>query len=73
LYYLSQGYGKLNEEPLAKYAIAEQAFAMQDYQRALSFAQRAQQDMRRDIPQWRRASDIVVISETQLARKKKRR
>ncbi|NNE58757.1 MAG: M48 family metallopeptidase [Hellea sp.] len=71
-YYLSQGYGNLNEEALAKYAIAEQSFAMGDYQRALSFAQRAQQDLRRDIPQWRRSSDIIVISETQLAKGKDR-
>ncbi len=70
-YYLSQGYGNIGEEALAKYAIAEQSFAMSNYQRALSFAKRAQQDMRRDIPQWRRASDIVVISETQLAKKKR--
>lgn len=70
-YYLSQGYGNMGEDALAKYAIAEQSFSMSNYQRALSFAKRAQQDLRRDIPQWRRASDIVVISETQLAKKRK--
>lgn len=69
-YYLSQGYGILDEEALAKYAIAEQSFAMGNFQRALSFAKRAQQDLSRDIPQWKRASDIVVISETQLAKKR---
>lgn len=69
-YYLSQAYGNQNKEALAKYATAEQAFAMADYNRALSFARRAQQDLRRDIPQWRRASDIIAISETQLAKSK---
>ncbi len=72
-YYLSQGYGNLDQEALAKYAIAEQAFSMGDYQRSLSFAQRAQKDMPRNIPQWRRASDIIVIAETQLAKKKSKR
>jgi len=72
-YYLSQGYGNLNQDALAKYAVAEQSFAMGDFQRARSFAQRAQQDLERSIPQWRRASDIIVVAETQLARGKRRR
>ena len=69
-YYLSQAYGSQNEEALAKYATAEQSFAMGCYHRALSFARRAQEDLNRSIPQWRRASDIVAISETQLAKTK---
>lgn len=72
-YHLSQAYGRLDQEPLAKYAIAEQAFNMGDLQRARSFAQRAQQDLPRGQPQWRRASDIIVISDAQLATKKGRR
>jgi len=72
-YYLSQGYGQINEEALAKYAVAEQSFAMGDYQRARSFASRAQKDLDRSIPQWRRASDIIVVADTQLARKKRDR
>ncbi len=72
-YYLSQAYGRLNQDALAKYAVAEQAYSMGDLQRAKSFAQRAQQDMERSIPQWRRASDIIVIAETQLSQKRKDR
>ncbi len=72
-YYLSQGYGTIDQEALAKYAIAEQSFSMGDYQRARSFAERAKKDMERNIPQWRRASDIIVVAETQLAKKKSKR
>jgi len=72
-YYLSQAYGNQNKDALAKYAIAEQAFSMADYNRALSFARRSQEDLRRDIPQWRRASDIISISEVQLAKDKDKR
>lgn len=72
-YYLSQAYGRLDQEPLAKYAIAEQAFNMGDLQRARSFARRAQEDLPRGEPQWRRASDIIVISDSQLAQKKNKR
>jgi len=72
-YYLSQAYGNQNKDALAKYAIAEQAFSMADYNRALSFARRSQEDLRRDIPQWRRASDIISTSEVQLAKDKDKR
>lgn len=72
-YHLSQAYGRLGEEPLAKYAIAEQAFNMGDLYRARSFAQRAQEDLPRNEPQWRRASDIIVIADSQLAKKKRNR
>lgn len=72
-YYLSQAYGKLGNEPLAKYAIAEQAFAVGNLNRARSFAERAQRDMSPNTPQYRRAADIVVISNTQLARRGKDR
>ena len=68
-YFLGQAYGRLNLEGLAKYATAEQAFAVGNLQRAQSFARRAQQEISRDLPQYRRASDIVVISQANLARK----
>ncbi len=71
-YYLSQAYGKAGQEPLAKYAIAEQSYAMSCFHRSLSFARRAKEDLQRGTAQWRRASDIIVISETQLAKDKKR-
>lgn len=72
-YYLSQGYGKKGNEPLARYAVAEQAFNGGDMQRAMSFAQRAQKDLEFGTPQYRRAADIVVIARTRLASKGKDR
>ena len=66
-YYLSQAYGKQGKDALAKYAVAEQAFSAGDMQRAMSFAERAQRDMKTSSPQYRRAADIVVIARTRLA------
>jgi predicted Zn-dependent protease len=71
-YLLSQGYDRIDEPALARYAIAEQAFATGDYQRARSFAVRAQDGLAHHRAQWRRASDIIVISDTQMARRKNR-
>lgn len=72
-YYLSQAYGKQGDTALASYAVAEQAFAMGDLNRARSFAERAQRDMTPRTAQYRRASDIVVIANTQLAKRGKDR
>lgn len=72
-YQLSQGYDRKNEPALARYAIAEQAFASGDLQRARSFALRAQDGLAQYKAQWRRASDIIVIADTQLAMRKNRR
>ena len=72
-YYLSQAYGRMNHDALAEYATAEQRFNIGQLREAQAFAQRAQQDLPRNTPQWRRASDIIVIAETQLAKKKNRR
>lgn len=72
-YTLSRAYGELGQDALAKYAVAEQAYAVGDLQRARSFAQRAQEDLVRGDPQWRRASDIIVVSDAQLAKKRSRR
>jgi len=72
-YTLSRAYGELGQDALAKYAVAEQAYAIGDLQRARSFAQRAQDDLVRGDPQWRRASDIIVVSDAQLAKKRGRR
>ncbi len=70
---LGQAYGKQNKKPLAKYATAEQAYALGNLDRARMFAKRAQEDLERNTPQWRRASDIIVIADTQLAKKKRYR
>ena len=72
-YTLSRAYGELGQDALAKYAVAEQAYAVGDLQRARSFAGRAKQDLPRGDPQWRRASDIIVVSDAQLAKKNRGR
>lgn len=71
-YQLSQAYDRRGEPALARYAIAEQSFAMGNYQRAQSFALRAQEGLIPHRAQWRRASDIIVISRSQLASRKNR-
>jgi len=72
-YLLADVYERQGETALAQYATAERFYAIGDVQSARSFAQRAQEELARDLPQWRRASDIIVISETQLTKKKGRR
>jgi len=72
-YTLSRAYGELGQDAYAKYAVAEQAYSIGDIQRARSFAQRAQEDLPRDIPQWRRATDIIVIADAELAKKRSKR
>lgn len=72
-YLLSQSYDRQGEPALARYAIAEQSFAMGNYPRARSFAQRAQEGLVPYKAQSRRASDIIVISAAQMSSKKNRR
>jgi predicted Zn-dependent protease len=70
-YLLSLAYAEQNQDALAKYASAERFYALGDLDSARSFAGRAQQDLPRDIPQWRRASDIIVVAETQLDKRRR--
>ncbi|WP_284388310.1 M48 family metalloprotease [Algimonas ampicilliniresistens] len=70
-YLLSLAYGQQNQDALAKYASAERFYSLGDLDSARSFAGRAQQDLPRDIPQWRRASDIIVVAEAQLDKKRR--
>ncbi len=71
-YYLSQSYDRKNEPGLARYAIAEQAFSVGDLQRARSFATRAREGLIGHKAQARRANDIIVISDAQLATRNNR-
>ena len=71
-YTLSRAYGEVGMKAEAKYATAEQAYATGDLARASSFAKRAQTDLDRGDPLWRRASDIIVVSDAQLAKKNRR-
>ena len=70
---LADVYAHQGKEALAKYATAERFYARGDINSARDFAQRAQEDLPRNLPQWRRASDIVVVVESQLATKNGRR
>ena len=72
-YLLADVYARGGNDALAKYATAERFYALGDVESARSFAQRAQEDLPRNEPQWRRASDIIVVADTQLATKKGRR
>jgi predicted Zn-dependent protease len=71
-YTLSRAYGEVGMKAEAKYATAEQAYAIGDLARASLFAKRAQTDLERGNPLWRRASDIIVVSDAQLAKKNSR-
>ncbi|MFB9374789.1 M48 family metalloprotease [Algimonas porphyrae] len=70
-YLLSLAYAHQDDDALAKYASAERFYALGDLESARSFAGRAQQDLPRDIPQWRRASDIIVVAETQMDKRRR--
>ena len=72
-YLLADVYERQGNTPLAQYATAERYYAVGDIQSARSFAKRAQEELSRELPQWRRASDIIVIAETELSKKKGRR
>ena len=72
-YLLADVYERQGNTALAQYATAERFYAIGDINSARSFAQRAQEELPRSLPQWRRASDIIVVSETKLAGKKRRR
>jgi predicted Zn-dependent protease len=47
---------------LARLATAEEAYSLGDVLRANRFAQVALRNLQRDTPQWRRASDIDVVT-----------
>lgn len=72
-YLLARAYEQAGQTPLAKYATAERFYAIGEIERARSFAERAQEDLPRNGPQWRRAGDIIVVAETELAKKKSKR
>jgi len=70
---LAQAYGETGQTALAKYATAERFYAVGNYRSARQFAQRAQKELARTDPQFRRAADIIVISSAQLAKKGRNR
>ncbi len=63
-YQLSLVYDRAGDRPMAQLAVAEQSYAMGDYNRAREFAMRARDDLDHGGPDWRRATDIMAASES---------
>ena len=59
---MSQAYDAKGEPGAARLAAAEERFAVGDMTQARIFALRARQLLTKDTPQWRRATDIVLVS-----------
>ncbi len=60
-YELSVAYERQGKVAQAKLATAEQSYAMGDYFRAQSFAQRALMELPQGTTEWRRANDITLV------------
>ncbi len=60
---LAEAYDKLNEDGLARLATAEYNFYVGDKRQARVFAMRAREMLTRGTPEWRRATDIVLVAE----------
>ena len=59
---MSQAYDAKGEGGAARLAAAEERFAVGDMAQARVFALRARKLLTKDTPQWRRATDIVLVS-----------
>jgi predicted Zn-dependent protease len=59
---LAEGYDKHGDEGLARLATAEYEFNIGDMKQARQFAIRARERLPKDGPDWRRATDIVLVS-----------
>jgi predicted Zn-dependent protease len=59
---LAQGYDKRGQEGLARLSTAEYQFNIGDMTQARVFAMRAREKLPKDTPDWRRATDIVLVS-----------
>ena len=60
---LAEAYDKQGQEGLARLATAEYNFNVGDKRQARVFAMRAREKLTRNTPEWRRATDIVLVSE----------
>lgn len=65
-YHLAAALDAQGRRPEAQLATAESAFSIGDIVRAHSFARRARDDLERGTPRWRRADDIVAITDPSL-------
>ncbi len=59
---LAQAYDKRGDDGLARLATAEYEFDIGDTTQARVFAMRAREKLPKDTPDWRRATDIVLVS-----------
>jgi predicted Zn-dependent protease len=59
---LAQAYDRKGEAGMARLAAAEQYFALGQAGDARAFAMRARRDLATGSPEWRRATDIVLVS-----------
>jgi len=59
---LAEGYDKHGDEGLARLATAEYEYNIGDMKQARQFAIRARERLPKDGPDWRRATDIVLVS-----------
>jgi predicted Zn-dependent protease len=59
---LAEGYDKHGDDGLARLATAEYEYNVGDMQLARQFAIRARERLPKDGPDWRRATDIVLVS-----------
>jgi predicted Zn-dependent protease len=59
---LAEAYDKRGEDGLARLATAEYNFNIGDQRNALMFAMRARDKLAKNTPEWRRATDIVLVS-----------
>ena len=60
---MAEAYDKEHEDGLARLATAEYQFAIGDLKQARVFAMRARERLDRNSPEWRRATDIVLVSQ----------
>ncbi len=63
---LADAYDKLGQDGQARLATAEQYYNLGATREAYTFAKRAQEMLTKDTPEWRRANDIVMVSEPAL-------
>ena len=59
---LAQAYDKQGKDGMARLATAEYNFNIGDQRDALVFAMRAREKLPKNSPEWRRATDIVLVS-----------
>ena len=60
---LAEAYDKVGQDGLARLATAEYNFNVGDMRQARVFAMRARDKLSKNTPEWRRATDIVLVAQ----------